>query len=406
VSDPYSFTVDSDPAAPSDAQRRRVLFQQLRLAANAVPGQTASALAPPSVPNAEPPVTAPPVQPSMLQALREANAAPSAAAPTVLPPTQQAAPQIDVTPDQPAAGGIADRMRAYLHNQIDRTMDASTEGFDQDGKPPAWIQRMMSANRVGLSSVPGPQSDLAIAALDSIADKQSVRDTLHAGVDAALDRASRADIIKGVARGAQQGLSGFNEGLGDVVLAPVDALDRGAGYVTGKLAAAFGAAPPPASTSLHDAYNKTFVAPAGPPQTKTEQQIRGATRSFGSDLPAFLLAGGLASAGARSGVTLAEQEAPGLLEKVREPTTKAANYVGDKVGFIASKLQEMVPNFINALHPTNIANAARASNVQGAADTALQRVAARPGVVAYGDLARDWRNEKRRLAQEGTQQAP
>jgi hypothetical protein len=58
----------------------------------------------------------------------------------------------------------------------------------------------------------------------------------------------------------------------------------------------------------------------------------------------------------------------------------------------------MVPNYINALHPANIANAVRAS-MQGAADTALERVAAYPRMTAYGDLARDWRAEKKRQVQ-------
>jgi hypothetical protein len=67
---------------------------------------------------------------------------------------------------------------------------------------------------------------------------------------------------------------------------------------------------------------------------------------------------------------------------------------------IAAKLKEMIPNLINGLHPTNIANAVRASNMQGAADTVLQQVATHPNVAAYGDLTRDWRNEKKREAQE------
>ena len=105
-------------------------------------------------------------------------------------------------------------------------------------------------------------------------------------------------------------------------------------------------------------------------------------------------------------MTLAEQEAPGLLETVRAPITKAADYVTngkvtprDVAGFVASKLKEMVPNYINALHPTNIANAVRASNLQGAADTALERVAAHPRLTAYGDFVKDWRAEKKREAQ-------
>jgi hypothetical protein len=123
--------------------------------------------------------------------------------------------------------------------------------------------------------------------------------------------------------------------------------------VAGKLAAAFGVSPPPPVLSSHDYYNRAFVEPAGAPETKLEQRIRGAARSFGTDTPALLLGGGLATGGVRSGVTLAEQEAPGLLETVRTPITKAADYVTngkvtarEAVGFVASKLKEMIPNYI------------------------------------------------------------
>jgi hypothetical protein len=109
---------------------------------------------------------------------------------------------------------------------------------------------------------------------------------------------------------------------------------------------------------------------------------------------------------------MAEQAAPGLLEKIREPATKAADYItGDKVspvqtvGFIASKLRDLVPNVINGLRPTNVANAVRATNLQGAADRTLENVAARPYVTGYGVLARDWRSEKRREAREQEQAA-
>jgi hypothetical protein len=72
-----------------------------------------------------------------------------------------------------------------------------------------------------------------------------------------------------------QGLSGFSEGLGNVVFAPADALDSGTDYIAGKPASAFGAAPPPPLPRAHDSYNGAFVEPAGPPQTKMERQIRG-----------------------------------------------------------------------------------------------------------------------------------
>ena len=173
-----------------------------------------------------------------------------------------------------------------------------------------------------------------------------------------------------------RGSPALTRGLGNVVFAPVDALDSGADYVVGKLASAFGAAPPSPVTSAHDYYNRAFVAPAGPPETKIEKQIRSATRSFGTDAPALLLSGGLGAAGARS----AEQMAPGLLDKIGAPANSAAHIVDpnnptvrEAMGFVATKLRDMVPNFINALHPSNVANAVRASNVQGAADATLRR---------------------------------
>ena len=102
-------------------------------------------------------------------------------------------------------------------------------------------------------------------------------------------------------------------------------------------------------------------------------------------------------------MTIGEQEAPGLLETVRASITKASDYVTngkvtprDVVGFVASKLKEMVPNYINAMHPTNIANSVRASNLQGAADTALERVAPHPRMTAYGDFVKA---QKKREAQ-------
>jgi hypothetical protein len=111
-------------------------------------------------------------------------------------------------------------------------------------------------------------------------------------------------------------------------------------------------------------------------------------------------------------VTLAEQMAPGVLDKIRVPANAVGQVVDpnnptarEAMGFIATRLKDLVPNFINALRPANVANAVRASNVQGAADATLQQIAGRPRTVAFGDFARDWRTEKRRQAQELAQQA-
>ena len=400
MSDAYSF--DDNAAASTDPQQRRRLYlQRLQQAASVTPDQSASVppQSVPNVPTAAPAVQAPAAD-GMLDALRAANAAPSDQSPTEQAPAQAVVPQTSAP--QPAPGGMLDALRNALHDKVDRFVD-SQRGFDESGTPTPTFRTVMNANKVLTSYVPGPVGDVAASAADTMASKQATREALHAAVDTALDPATRARAITGIAHGAQQGLSGFNEGLGDVVFALPDALNKGTDYVAGKLAAAFGASPPPPVPSSHHYYNRAFVDPAGAPETKLEQRIRGAARSFGTDAPALLLGGGLATAGARSGVTLAEQEAPGLLETVRTPITKAADYVTDgkvtardAAGFLASKLKELVPNYINALHPTNIANAVRASNMQGAADTALERVAAHPRMTAYGDLARDWRAEKKR----------
>ena len=406
MSDVYGFDGDAAPTDP--LQRRRLYLQRLQQAASATPGQSAS-VPPQNVPNVPTaaPVAEAPAADGMLEALRAANAsaplaAPSDQSPAGQVPTQTGAPQTGAS--QPAAGGMLDALRRALHDKVDKFVDSQT-GFDENGTATPAFRTVLNANKVLTSYVPGPVGDVAANAAETMASKQATREALHAAVDSAFDPAKRAQAIRGVVRGTQQGLSGFNEGLGDVVFALPDALNKGTDYVAGKLAAAFGASPPPPIPSSHDYYNRAFVDPAGAPETKLEQRIRGAARSFGTDTPALLLGGGLATAGARSGVTLAEQEAPGLLETVRTPVTKAADYVTngkvtvrDAAGFLASKLKEMVPNYINALHPTNIANAVRASNMQGAADTALERVAAHPTMTAYGDLARDWRAEKKREA--------
>jgi len=402
-----SDSFDNDAAAPTDAQRR--WLQQLRLAANTPPGQTS---APPSVPNVTPaavPVVQAPAPDGMLQAIHAANAT----APATVPPDQSSLGQVPTQAPQPAAGGMLQALRDSLNTKIDNVVDAQY-GFDENGKANPLLSGVANVGKGIVSYVPGPASDIFTGAFDVGTDKSAIKDVLHTGVDTAFDPATRERVLNGVGRGVQQGLSGFNEGLGNVVFAPADLLDRGTDYVAGKLAAAFGATPPVVQRT-HDYYNRAFVDPAGQPETKLEQRIRGTARSFGTDLPALLVGGGLAAAGARSGVTLAEQEAPGLLEGVRAPLTKLKDYIGENgkvtkenvdaaMGFLANKLKGMVPNYINAMHPTNIANAVRAPNLQGAADRVLERVAAHPYLTTYGDVTRSWRSEKKREAQAAAQQ--
>jgi hypothetical protein len=304
--------------------------------------------------------------------------------------TTQPTPQPDAPPVDPSANGVSyvDQLRAFLHNQID------TFANNPDAGIPAWAAPAFNAEKAVGSYVPGPAGDAYVSGMDTLTNKNALVDALHAGVDTALDPATRARAASSVGRGVQQGLSGFNNGLGNLIFAAPDALDSATGYVAGKIANVIGAAPPPTLPSAHDAYNQTFVAPGGAPNTPMEKRIRGTAQSFATDLPALLVGGGAGAAGVRSGVTMAEQAAPGLLDTISAP-----------VAGIAGKLRGMIPNFINGLRPTNIANAVRASNLQGAADTTLQQVAARPQLASYAALSRDWRSVKRRQAQEDAQQA-
>ena len=300
MSDAYSF--DDNAAAPTDPQQRRRLYlQRLQQAASATPGQSASVplQSVPNVPAAAPAVQAPAAD-GMLDALRAANAAPSDQSPPGQLPAQTVAPETGAP--QPAAGGMLDALRNALHDKVDKFVDSQT-GFDENGTATPAFRTVLNANKVLTSYVPGPVGDVAANAAETMSSKQATREALHAAVDAALDPATRARAVRSVARGTQQGLSGFNEGLGNVVFALPDALNTGTDYVAGKLAAAFGASPPPHVPSSHDYYNRAFVDPAGAPETKLEQRIRGAARSFGTDTPALLLGGGLATAGARSGIT-------------------------------------------------------------------------------------------------------
>jgi hypothetical protein len=290
----------------------------------------------------------------------------------------------------PPSGGYVDTLRAFLHGQIDKF--ANAPGLF-DGV--AMAAPIFNAEKAVASYVPGPASDTLQSGIDTATNQKALADTLHSAVDTALDPATRAQAVNSVGRGARQALSGFNAGLGNVVFTPADALDSATNYVAGKIANVIGAAPPPTLPSMHDFYNNAFVAPAGAPATPMETRIRGTAQSFGNNIPAILLGGGVGAAGIRSGVTMAEQAAPALLEKISAPAET-----------VAGKIRDLIPNFLNGLQPTNIANAVRTSNLQGAANSTLQQVASHPAVTGYVDLSRDWRNEKRRQAQEAAQPVP
>jgi hypothetical protein len=148
--------------------------------------------------------------------------------------------------------------RDTINTAIDNSLAAS-KGWDENGDAPATLTGVINTDKAVLKYFPGA-GDVVSSALDNVTNKQALAGMLHAGADTALDPATRAHAANAVRRGVQQGLSGFNEGLGNVVFAAPDALDRASDYVAGKLAAAFGAAPAPALPSVHSYYDDAFVA--------------------------------------------------------------------------------------------------------------------------------------------------
>jgi hypothetical protein len=307
--------------------------------------------------------------------------APQSAAP---PGPQAGAPPIDPS----AGGGIADMLRAYLHNQINNGGLQDNTSF----LAPVLAKEMsvLHALKPTASALPGPGPELLSNLIDYVDTPQGLTDTFNTAVDVGLDRAKRAQVGNDIYNGTQQGLAGFNEGLGNVILAPADALDSATGYIAGKIANVIGASPPPTLPGLHDYYNQAFVAPAGDPQTPMQKRIRGSARLFGADMPTFLVGGGIGASGIRSGVTLAEQEAPGLLDSINVPAKNET-----LVGRLGDIIRNRLPN-LNSMLPTNVVNAFRTPNLQGAADNAVNQVAAHPYVSAYADLTRDWRKERQR----------
>jgi hypothetical protein len=173
---------------------------------------------------------------------------------------------------------------------------------------------------------------------------------------------------------ANQAAAGFNKGFGNVAFLPVDALDQGAGWLTNKVADAFGMDHLPQGPSAHDLYNRIAVDSAGEPQSIAQRLARSGGQGVGG--AAIPMAGvlGVAGSGLRSGVTLAERAAAPGLDTVQAPS----------VGGILGRLKD----FGNAADPRNIVNAFRPANLQAVADRSLDIMAANPRAAA---LARSGR---------------
>lgn len=114
-------------------------------------------------------------------------------------------------------------------------------------------------------------------------------------------------------RTVTQSATGLNEGLLSPVVRAVDAasnlINKPAEWLTGN--------PIPKPHMLEDSFREHFVDPMGTPQNRIEQTARAGGRMVGENLPLMVAGAGLAGSGARAGVTLAEQAAPGIMNKIR-----------------------------------------------------------------------------------------
>jgi hypothetical protein len=293
-------------------------------------------------------------------------------------------------PPQPdpfaASGGLRERLQGYrdrlLAERGGKRVPSAGEFGQQMGEAAGQMlpapERIRGAIRTGIDYIP----------------HAGIRDGLTQAVNSAEMPKSWSDLpdyLRARAGGGtfMQAAKGFNEGLAPIVNLAM--LPANVGTESINRIRAVGGREPIKSPSQK--YSETFVEGA-PPTTPEERIIRAGGKAIGTDAPLFLTGLGLARAGVRSGVTLAEQAMPGVLDKIRSVP----------VDGITGRLRNLVPDFINSLHPRNVANAFRSPTLQGAADTVMQKVAANPGMTAkltaMNSFRRGVRPEMRRQAQE------
>jgi len=331
-------------------------------------------------------------------------------------------------------------------------------------------------NRKGFSAALA-QAPQGIASGRALSDKivsylpvpQSIRDHVSDLEDLAQDTADSAlsndpmDTMKAqatsIGRGVQQGVTGFNEGLGSTFAAPVDALHTGADYLTSKVGQLFGL-PPIDSPQPSQMYNAAFVDPAGPPMTRGQKLMRAGGNAVGQSVPTMFGSLGLATSGVRSGVSLADQAAGGLVDSIEAPAavsatspaadvavapaTDAASAPASSISgvfqkympmssFAARQIGRAVPssvkslpanildtvsptnlqsgaqNFVDAVNPTNIVNAFNPANLSGAADSTLDMMAQNPALVAKAKAVQAFHSgvkNERALLNQPQQQPP
>ncbi len=286
-----------------------------------------------------------------------------------------------------------------------------------------------------------------------------IRDQAGDVVDLAFDTASslpdpqkRAAQLAAIRNGVQQTATGFNEGLASTVGRALDT----PGYFLGK---AIGLnVPEEARYPFEGTFRKYFVDPAGPPMTPKQRILRAGGNVVGENIPTMFAGGGLAARGIRSGISLARQAAGGLVDGVVAPAAvpavisaaepPAASSIADRLRALAptslddfnalvnpiniagaaargvkgvaqsaintastvpGMVQRAIPDATNALNPTNIINAVRPANLQGAANSTLDFMARNPvaatGAQTYRAFRQGERGERARQAQQPLRQA-
>lgn len=134
-------------------------------------------------------------------------------------------------------------------------------------------------------------------------------------------------------RSVTQGATGFNEGIARSILRPLDVVP----YLASKAMGGEGVHP------FEGTFREHFVDPMGTPQNRVEQALRAGGEMAGENLPLMATGAGVAGSGIRSGVTMAEQAAPGVVNKIRGAADTVlegmaahpvASAVGENVGAV------------------------------------------------------------------------
>lgn len=136
---------------------------------------------------------------------------------------------------------------------------------------------------------------------------------------------------------------------------------------------------------VEDLFTRNFVT-GGDPQNRVEQTLRAGGNMAGENLPLMATGAGAAASGVRSGVTMAEQAAPGIMNKVRG----AADSVLE--GIAAHPVASMVGENVGAAEAGAGGNIGRRTHFAASRDGRHQHSERRPAATP----------KRRRLPADGT----